>query len=383
MPKDIEIRDFSKRRYFPGTRGNPFDVFLHRYNNLESVSGILFAFFLFGLATLVTWAVWPKTAMMFGFFLGDWLLLYLLPKFQKSFGPAKPPTLALVILRSLVAWTPLEINLPLQILGTLLVIYGFWIEPHKIQLSRQQLSTSKIKPGKSIRLLQLSDLHIERITGREKQILDWIDQLQPDMILFAGDVLSLSNQNDPTAIEQARQLLSSLKAPYGVYTVAGSPAVDLPELLPKIYQDLPVHFLENQQVDLDIHGAEIHLTGIQCTHRPFIDANYLPKLDDKNNHKLQILLYHSPDLAPHAARAGIDLQLSGHTHGGQVRLPVIGALFTGSLHGKSFYGGRITLGDMTLFVTRGLGMEGLGAPRVRFLCPPEIVLWEISSSQST
>jgi predicted MPP superfamily phosphohydrolase len=71
------------------------------------------------------------------------------------------------------------------------------------------------------------------------------------------------------------------------------------------------------------------------------------------------------------------LQLSGHTHGGQVRLPLFGALYAGSLYGKRFESGRRQVGEMTLYVTRGLGLEGKGAPRVRFLCPPEMILWEI------
>ena len=89
-----------------------------------------------------------------------------------------------------------------------------------------------------------------------------------------------------------------------------------------------------------------------------------------------LLLYHSPDLAPNASRNGIDLQLSGHTHGGQVRLPVIGALYTGSLYGKRFEAGRYLVNGMTLYTSRGLGMEGAIAPRVRLLCRPEIILWE-------
>ncbi len=92
---------------------------------------------------------------------------------------------------------------------------------------------------------------------------------------------------------------------------------------------------------------------------------------------ITLLLYHTPDLAPEAAAAGIDLQLSGHTHGGQVRLPLFGALYAASLYGKRYEVGRLSEGGLTLYVTRGVGLEGKGAPRVRFLCPPEIVLWEL------
>ncbi len=69
--------------------------------------------------------------------------------------------------------------------------------------------------------------------------------------------------------------------------------------------------------------------------------------------------------------------LSGHTLGGQVRLPAVGALVTSSLYGKAFEMDRYSQGGLTLYVTRGLGMEGSAAPRARLLCPPEVVLWEL------
>lgn len=377
MPNEVETRDFTNRRHFPGTSGNPFDVTLHTYGRIESVPAPLFGLLLFGLAYLAAWGNALKFISLSAFFLADWLLLYLLPKCQKSFGPAKPPTLTLAVLRSLFAWTPLPVFLPVQILGVFLVVYGFWIEPHQIRLRTQELRSHKIKSGQSIRVLHIGDLHVERITRRETQLLDWIERLQPDIIVFSGDVLNLSCVKDPIALEQARQILSQWKAPHGVYAVAGSPAVDLPELLPEIYRGLSIQFLKDQQVEIFVGGSKVHLIGLNCTHKPFVDAQSLPSKELIGD-SFTILLYHSPDLAPQAALAGIDLQLSGHTHGGQVRLPLIGAILTGSLFGRKFSTGRYQIGDMTLYVTRGLGMEGAGAPRVRFLCPPEITLWEIS-----
>lgn len=86
-----------------------------------------------------------------------------------------------------------------------------------------------------------------------------------------------------------------------------------------------------------------------------------------------ILLYHRPDLIEAAAQAGVSLQLSGHTHGGQMRLPGWGALVTGSSFYKKYEMGRYQVGSTTLYVSRGVGMEGRGMPRARFLCPPEMV----------
>jgi predicted MPP superfamily phosphohydrolase len=90
-----------------------------------------------------------------------------------------------------------------------------------------------------------------------------------------------------------------------------------------------------------------------------------------------LLLYHSPDLAEAAAEAGVDLYLAGHTHGGQVRLPFYGAIITMSAYGKRFEAGQYRVGATTLYVSRGIGMEGLRLPRVRFLCPPEIVVIDL------
>jgi predicted MPP superfamily phosphohydrolase len=77
---------------------------------------------------------------------------------------------------------------------------------------------------------------------------------------------------------------------------------------------------------------------------------------------------------PQAVAHGLNLYLCGHTHGGQVRLPIYGALLTSSQLGKRYEMGHYREDDTHLYVSRGLGLEGLSAPRVRFLCPPEMTL---------
>ena len=86
---------------------------------------------------------------------------------------------------------------------------------------------------------------------------------------------------------------------------------------------------------------------------------------------------------PDAVETGVDLYLAGHTHGGQLRLPLFGALVTSSDFWKRYEAGRYREGQTTLYVSRGLGMEGLGAPRARFLAPPEIVVWDLHPGQSS
>jgi len=372
--------DFSKVKNFPGTHGNQFDVVLQMMDTIEALPIPVFAAILFALAILPTLGQWGMTLLLWAFMLGDWALIAALPRFGKSYGPAKPPGVALAICRAALGWLPPSLFFPVHLLGTLFVIYGFWIEPHRITVTHQTLRSLKLNPGQPVRILHLGDLHLERISGRERQLNNLIRSLDADLILFSGDFLNLSYIHDSEAQKQVREIAREWAAPLGVYAVSGSPAVDQETVVPSpLLDDLPLHWLGDQKITLHHNGQTLDIVGLVCTHKPFVDG---PKLTNVLNgakpDRFTLLLYHTPDLILEAAEAGVDLQLSGHTHGGQVRLPFFGALITASLYGKRFEVGRKQVEGTTLYVTRGIGMEGKGAPRVRFLCPPEIILWEIS-----
>lgn len=384
------IPDFSKRKNFPGTLDNEFDIVLRSIEVVEKIPALLFALLLFLLAIPPTWGQWGWTAALWAVFLLDWLLLALLPRFGRSYGPPKPPALILAVMRTAFAFLPGPIAVMLQAIGTLLVIYGFWIEPHRLQLTHQKLRSSKLKPGHPLRVLHLGDLHVERITAREKLLNRYVQDLKPDIVLFSGDVLNLSYIDDPKAWQAARAVMGAWQAPGGVYVVTGSPAVDMEHVFPKLMENMQnLHWLRDEHTTVHLNGHTIDILGLTCSHKPHLDGPKLEELVEKagsgrKESPFTILLYHTPDLAPNAANTGvIDLQVSGHTHAGQIRLPWFGAAFAGSLYGKRFEWGRMQVGKMVLYVTRGIGLEGKAAPRVRFLCPPEIVLWEIDGEEKS
>lgn len=377
--------DFTQRRWFPGTHGNPFDRLMDVAHRLEHLPAPLFAALLLVIAGLPTaFSLAPSLSfLLWLFFLGDWALLAALPRARISFGPARPSTLLLAVMRLPALILPAPFAVTLQAIGTALVVYGFWVEPQRMTVTHERLTSPKLKAGlPPLRVLHLGDLHVERKTEREAQLLRLVKDLAPDLILFSGDFLNISYLDDKTAWNDCRAILRALSARLGVFAVSGSPAVDLPDLVPQLLEEVPnVRWLNDERVSLRHRGQPIDLVGVSCTHKPFVDG---PKLSEVLNHEppplphFTILIHHTPDLAPEAAEAGVDLQLSGHTHGGQVRLPMYGALYAASLYGKRFEAGRRQVGDLTLYVTRGIGLEGKSAPRVRFLCPPEIILWEIS-----
>lgn len=380
-----EELDFSTRKSFPGLSGNFFDVVLHTGDRISTIPWIVFI----GLLALIAFAAglanFGKTLILFGFFLGDTVLLALLPRLRISFGPVKPPVLILALMRAVIALLPFSLGLTsaIQAIGSFLVVYGFYFEPHRLTVTHQVYKTPKLPAESKIRVLHLGDIHIERMTKREKKLNELIGQIQPDLILFSGDILNLSCLHDPQSWADARQVISEWKAPLGVFMVTGSPAVDLPDIMPDLSVGLSAYWLYNENIHIPVGNAHIDLIGISCTHKPFMDGPILEQLASSSSpDNFKLLLYHTPDLAPVAARCGIDLQLSGHTHGGQVCLPGLGAIFTGSLYGRRYDSGRIQEGGCTLYITRGIGLEGAAAPRVRFLCPPEIIIWEITGENT-
>jgi hypothetical protein len=233
-----------------------------------------------------------------------------------------------------------------------------------------------------VRLLHISDLHVERFTGREETLLATVEELDPDLIVLTGDYLNLSYVHDPDAHHDARELLYRLCeiSACPIFAVTGSPPVDPRGVVPDIFEGLDVDWLLNDVTELAVNNQRVRLAGLTCTQNRERDVPRLRRLlaGGVNRGAFTLLLYHSPDLMPEAVELGVDLYLCGHTHGGQLRLPLVGALLTSSEFGKRYEMGRYEEQGTTLYVSRGIGMEGLGAPRARFLSPPEVVLWTLS-----
>jgi predicted MPP superfamily phosphohydrolase len=252
-----------------------------------------------------------------------------------------------------------------------------YVEPFDLRVSTLQITSPEIRATRPIRIVQLSDIHVERITRREREMLARVQTLQPDLILLTGDYLNIDYVNDPQTRRDGRATLAQLAAPYGVYAVTGSHGVDQPDAIQELFTGLPIHLLRDEIAPVEIAGATIDLVGVGLSLREADRATLEGLMRQVPDGRYSILLFHTPDLAEAAAAAGVDLYLAGHTHGGQIRLPWWGALVTMSAYGKRFEAGLYTLGETRLYVSRGIGMEGLHLPRARFLAPPEIVLIEL------
>lgn len=379
----------------PDYRPHPLHVFLVVSDLLGRISPLALTPAWLALAGITCWpwgALRPAAAVVsLSSTLVDGVGLALLPRLERSFGPVTPPLLALTVLRAGITFSAgllwgsqlaliAVVGLQLVLIGT--ALYATWIEPFRIQVTRQNLQSFKLDGTSPLRLLHISDLHVERITTRERQLLDLVDDLAPDLVVLTGDYLNISSVGDSRAQEDATELLDGHcnRSPGPIYAITGSPPVDREGLVPDLFEGTDVIWLTDDMTEVEINGHTLRLAGLRCTRQRAQDVPRLRHLlASADADPFTLLLYHSPDLMPEAVELGVDLYLCGHTHGGQLRVPLFGALITSSAFWKRYEMGRYDEAGTTLYVSRGLGMEGFGAPRARFLSPPEIILWTLSS----
>ncbi len=327
-----------------------------------------------------------------GFILLDGTVLCVLPQLNISYGGFIEGFIPLIFLRMLVLfiwcgvasllvsgrYRPLTRTVTLGLVGIqgLLLgvfIYGFFIEPMRLTVTRIEIPVPGL--SKPARIVQLSDIHVERTTRRELAIPALVDSLQPDMIVITGDFPNESYINDPVTRQDLRDLVSKLHAPLGVYGVNGN--VDSVSDDRYLMSGLNIRLLDNEVVRIPQLGDHFVLLGLSYVYNQHDRQALKGLVKQVQPGDYTLLLYHKPDLAYTASDLGIDLYLAGHTHGGQVRIPFYGAIVTNSRHGKTFEMGEYHPGNTTLFVSRGLGFTGGSAPRIRFLAPPEVVVVDL------
>ena len=255
----------------------------------------------------------------------------------------------------------------LSLAGGLVVIAAdaFLIEPHWLEVTTYRIPHSKIQ--RPIRVGILADLQTDVVGDYERRVIAELMAGAPDLILMPGDFLQ---QDDAVRRGELRRQLNTVlrqkgfRAPMGAIAVGGN--TDSPDW-PRIFEGLPVTPVETSET--------FALDGLQVTALSLPDS-FDPGLRISPREEFHIAFGHGPDFA--LGEIGADLLVAGHTHGGQVRLPLLGPVITLSRIPRSWATGRTELpGGRTLIVSRGIGMERAGAPRLRFLCRPQLVFVDL------
>jgi uncharacterized protein len=205
-----------------------------------------------------------------------------------------------------------------------------------------------------------------------------VNGLHPDLIALTGDFVSLplvgNNRKAAFAAEPCARLLGQLTAPHGLWAVMGNhdEGTDRKHVT-RALQTENIQVLANQSQPIERDGARFWLAGVNDVISGTAD---LPKtLGRVSAGEAVILLAHEPDFADEASRFPIDLQLSGHSHAGQIRIPLLPPLYLPTM-GKKYVWGTYHIGPLTLYTNAGLGTVGVP---MRLNCPPEITLLTLRS----
>jgi len=252
----------------------------------------------------------------------------------------------------------------LAVLIVLCILYGAYVEPYWPEIVTVKLQSPKLH-NTTLRIVQISDLHCDPTARLEPRLPALVNSLKPDVIVFTGDAM-----NSPQAMPLFQKTLAAMEAPLGKFAVRGNWDYRSDW---NIFDHTGFQEMTLEAVRLEKDGQPVMLCGVS-----YYSGRYSQRaLNLLDPNTFNVLLYHSSDLVEYLDDEPIDLYLCGHTHGGQVALPFYGAIVTMADRGQGFEAGLYTVGTMSVYVNRGIGMCGFG-PRVRFFARPEITLFEVS-----
>ncbi len=222
-----------------------------------------------------------------------------------------------------------------------------------------------------IRIVVLADIQTDHFGDWEHRVLEETNALKPDLILIPGDFLQARYVDYEVELVKAKRFLSKLKSEYGSFIVEGDADRNIEH-----YKDSGVEVLFNQSRELSIRGRSVLISGLEVSYRDTAAQSTI-QLAEKNLADLNIVLAHRPASVEIAEKrdSKIDLFVAGHTHGGQISLPFIGPPVTLSpLPRQIGAGGLHKRSGRQIYVSRGLGVERINAPRMRLNCRPELAL---------
>jgi predicted MPP superfamily phosphohydrolase len=256
---------------------------------------------------------------------------------------------------------------------------AFVVDPNFPVVIRQEISLARWPEqldGFTIALL--SDFHYDRVFSIHPihAAIGMVNNLRPDLVALTGDFVSMpwigSHEKAAAAAEPCARLLRQLNAPQGLWAVLGNHDYFTdPDHVTAALTAEKIPVLANQSVPIERNGERFWLAGVDDV------LGKAARLDRtlRNVPKDEpvVLMVHEPDYADKVARYPVDLQLSGHSHGGQVRVPLVGPLYLPEL-ARKYVWGLYKVGELTLYTNAGLGTVQIP---VRFNCAPEITLLSI------
>jgi len=249
------------------------------------------------------------------------------------------------------------------------IAYAYFVEPYQLDVKYVKLQIPNMPAsGTPLKFVQVSDTHCDGQVRLEDRLIEEIERIKPDVILFTGDA---ANSREGVPIFNA--LAAKLKKIAPTFAVKGDWDFALHPLDVLVSSKLDV---VSGYRTLNIKGVTVCITGTDSGTSCKASLAKAPKS------MLTVMMYHNPDgdVILNNDTNGIDLYVCGHTHGGQIALPFYGALITQSIQGKKYESGLHRIGNTWMYINRGVGMEG-HFPRFRFFAKPELTVFELTGTQ--
>lgn len=247
--------------------------------------------------------------------------------------------------------------------------YAYHIEPNLLLVKQQNVRLSNWdKKLDGLKVIAVSDLHIGcKFVDINKlnKIVDKINCQNPDIVVLLGDFDSELILNSKIPQAEIVSAMGKIKAQNGVFAVLGNHDYEPKSIIVDILKKSNITLLEDERILTEFNGKSFNIIGVKDLWHHYFN----PKITRNLNGVPSILLSHNPDVFPELTEE-ISLTLCGHTHGGEISLPIIGPLFIPSDYGKKYAKNYIIENNKHMYVTKGIGTLS----RFRLLNPPEIVV---------
>lgn len=258
----------------------------------------------------------------------------------------------------------------LALAGAAGALYAVAGERRWIQVTRREIPIAGL-PAEldGFTIAHLSDIHYGPmlVPGLIERAVARTNALEPDLVALTGDLVD----RRASEVEPAARALGGLRARLGVWAVLGGHDITAGErLAQRAYTENGIRLLLNEAAPVVESVPPLWIAGVRDNSEYYLDR-LRATLSGVPEDARVLLLAHSPDIALEAQEAGVDLVLSGHTHGGQICAPVYGPILTETRLGRRFARGLARAGDTWVYTSRGIGVVRM---RARFLCRPEIAL---------
>jgi len=255
---------------------------------------------------------------------------------------------------------------------TLIFIYAYYVEPFNLSIKEYKIESKNIPNSfDSLKIIHFSDLHFGSSVNLDyvKKVVELINKQEPDIVMFTGDLLDKRVNPNKEEIKEIKSELNKIESTLGNYAVSGNHDYEFIKDFKTILSDNFTILNNEEKLIYYKENTPISITGFvdSLEDKPIYDI-----LKNDNNY-FRFVLIHEPDEFDKIKDYNFNIMLSGHSHNGQIRIPLIGKIYTpkGS---KKYYEDYYNLNNKELFISNGIGTSGIN---LRFMSSPTINLYRI------